>query len=366
MTLRTWIRHVTAKLLPPPWSFVHTSRPGLEALEDRLAPATVTVNTGSAANDGAGGMMPGAVISLRWAIDQVNLGNFDQINFAIGTLGTVATIALDPNKGLLSDIRKPVTIDGYSQNNGFSTPTRWVNLDGTAFTVAGDVGPGLRSNSGMVTIRGLAIYGFNGDGIQLAASAMMGMGDTVVGCNIGLDANGDAATPNAGDGIIVTGNDNIIGSPWGNDSNLISNNSGNGVQLFGNGAVRNRISSNIIGMISGAGEPNDLNGIILRGGADNNTISANKIQGNSQDGILIQNSNDTQIFGNTIGGLTSGDGLGNDGAGVHITGTSMNNTIGLGAAGNIISGNAGDGVFLDGPGVAWNKVAGNSIGVEFY
>ncbi len=101
------------------------------------APVAVTVNTGTDANDGVGGFNQGAIVSLRWAIQQVDLGTVNQINFAIGALGTVATINLNPNQGVLPGITDPVFINGYSQNQGTVTGTPWVQLNGAAYVAGG-------------------------------------------------------------------------------------------------------------------------------------------------------------------------------------------------------------------------------------
>src|SRR5579859_5081493 len=63
-------------------------RPGLEALEHRLAPAGAApyVVTNSA-DDGSPG-------TLRFGINQVDQGIVSEIDFAIGQQGTATTIAL--------------------------------------------------------------------------------------------------------------------------------------------------------------------------------------------------------------------------------------------------------------------------------
>jgi hypothetical protein len=73
--------------------------------------------------DGAGGTGAGATVSLRWAIQQVNLGNYNEIDFDIANLGQVAGVQFNTDLGVLPTITKPVTINGYSQNNGVVTGT---------------------------------------------------------------------------------------------------------------------------------------------------------------------------------------------------------------------------------------------------
>ena len=91
----------------------------------------------------------------------------------------------------------------------------------------------------------------------------------------------------------------------------------------------------------------------------------NVISGNVSYGIEIFNATATTnlVQGNYIGpDVTGTSALANKLCGVHIL--SSGNTIGgsAGGAGNLISGNGQDGVFLDGSGAANNVVQGNFIG----
>src|SRR5947209_11814469 len=86
----------------PPTRF----QPRLEILEDRLAPATIVVNTAADTVDADPN-----VTSLREAINQSNasVGDRDVISFNIPGAG-VHTISPKPALPMISD---PVVIDGY-------------------------------------------------------------------------------------------------------------------------------------------------------------------------------------------------------------------------------------------------------------
>ncbi|MEJ5198006.1 MAG: right-handed parallel beta-helix repeat-containing protein, partial [Anaerolineae bacterium] len=92
----------------------------------------------------------------------------------------------------------------------------------------------------------------------------------VYGNHIGVDGSGAAALANAANGVTLDGaHDNTVGGA-GNDSNLISGNRGDGVQITG-GAQRNTVGGN---RISG----NTGNGVHITGeGAQNNTVAGNTI-----------------------------------------------------------------------------------------
>jgi hypothetical protein len=83
-------------------------------------------------------------------------------------------------------------------------------------------------------------------------------------------------------------------------------------------------------------------------------------------GIALQIAGDNLIAGNYIGVDGTGAAAGNGGAGIAITGSSSNNTIGgtTASAGNVISGNTADGVFIGGGSTTGNQVLGNYIGTD--
>ena len=135
-------------------------------------------------------------------------------------------------------------------------------------------------------------------------------------------ANNDISS-NTGSGIVIFNNamGNVV------TSNTITKNTSTGVFIVGG-------SGNMIGT-NGSGNAianNGASGVDLEGAATtNNTVLANMIQGNGQNGVYAFNAP-----GNTIGGPNSGDG-------------------------NVIQNNGFSGVQLEGSGAAGNVVAGNTI-----
>lgn len=205
---------------------------------------------------------------------------------------------------------------------------------------------------GTATGAGNVISGSHFSGLQIEGSSASG--NQVLGNLIGLDAAGNAAIPNGFNtfhGVyIFNAPNNIIGGAASGARNIISGNTGNGINLEGANASGNQILGNIIGLnlAGNATIPNMRSGIWVRG-APNTIIGGqttgthNIISGNGVNGIQIDTNgaNGTQVLGNIIGLNAMGTAaLGNAKDGIHIEVVS-NTTIGGAAdnAGNIISGN---------------------------
>jgi parallel beta-helix repeat protein len=191
--------------------------------------------------------------------------------------------------------------------------------------------------------------------------SLSGSGDTVQGNLVGLDATAANALPN-GDGVYVSGPNNLVGGTAAGLGNTVSGN-GTGVFLaFGSGNLvqGNRIGTNATGTAAVA---NDT-GVLLT--ASGNTVggttagAGNTVSGNGT-GVLIGSGSGNLLQGNRIGTDASGTAALPNGTGVYVSGT--NNTVGGAApeAGNTISSN-GTGVFLAFGG--GNVVQGNRIGTD--
>jgi len=197
----------------------------------------------------------------------------------------------------------------------------------------------------------------------------------VEGNIIGL-GQGAGALPNADDGIALFAGavNNEIGDPLPDAGNLISGNGRFGIYLNGTGTAGNVIEHNRIGTSVDAtfGQGNTLDGIAVFAGPSDNTIggnftgAGNFISGNGRDGVFLANAGPGNVIdGNSIG--TSGDGtkaVGNSGTGIaleSVTNTTIGGTIS--GAGNLISGNT-EGVVMIGAGASANVVEGNFIGTQ--
>ncbi len=218
--------------------------------------------------------------------------------------------------------------------------------------------------------------GQNGVGIWVYSGA-----NVIQGNYIGTDVTGTEALGN-GWGIIVTGNDNVVGGPDPGAGNVISGNWNSGLDICANcggfPATGNVVQGNHIGTDAGglAAVPNAGWGVGVR--ASDNTIgggapgTGNIISGNNGAGIVVgyllgnpPPVRDNVIQGNLIG--TAADGLtplGNAGHGVHVgfVSSTLSNTIGgtSNDSANTIAHNGGAGIFVE-PNSAENSITGNAI-----
>jgi titin len=197
-------------------------------------------------------------------------------------------------------------------------------------------------------------------------------GNLVQGNYIGTDASGRLALGNLFSGVtILGGNNNLVGGATSGARNVISANKLSGVYITTN-SVGNLVQGSFIGVdVTGANAlGNAINGISIDS-AGSNTVGGttsgarNVISGNTSYGIEIYSTgaSGNSIQGNYIGPAVTGQSaLGNQLCGVHIQ--SPGNIVGgaPGGAGNLISGNGQDGIFLDGSTAANNLVQGNFIG----
>jgi hypothetical protein len=420
--IRGWFR--TARHGHRPAARPAPYRPRLQQLEDRLAPATFTVNlTGDAPDftplDGrcdVDPFTPGDQVTLRAAIQCANrTAGTDYIYFSIGS--GVQTI--HPGSAL-PEVTDPVVIDGTTQPGYAASPV--IELDGSG---AGGAVNGLVISAGNSTVRGLVINRFSGQGIRVITNGdnwvegnfigtdvtgtadlgnggigvaafadlnyvsrnvisgnqigvnIAGADNRVEGNFIGTDVTGTADLGNVIAGVFVSGSGNRVGGTVRGARNLISGN-GDGVSFNGSTGIGNRVEGNFIGTdVTGMRAlPNsemgvniDLSDHVLIGGSI--AAERNLISGNGQMGIFIRgtggSASGNQILGNYIGtDVTGAFALGNGIAGVWIQNAS-GNSVGGPADGwrNVISGNAQYGVHIITTNHSGNnQVQGNFIGTD--
>jgi hypothetical protein len=232
---------------------------------------------------------------------------------------------------------------------------------------------------------GNVISGNKLDGVRIESFAQgndiyQPANNTVAENAIGTDDTGTFAIPNQGNGVsIVNGADNVVGSGVGlANPNVISGNAQNGVSISGNLATGNTVTGNLIGVTLAGNQAlkNNMVGVLISNQASSNMVGAgNVISGNGNAGVDITGdgtSNNT-VAANYIGTDSGGTVAIPNNVGVQIDTSASNNTIGgAGAsAGNIISGNTGDGVYITGGGQPLplavpknNTIQGNWIGVD--
>ncbi|MCM2371111.1 CARDB domain-containing protein [Aporhodopirellula aestuarii] len=254
--------------------------------------------------------------------------------------------------------------------------------DAPGTLIGGPISEGSSTILGNVISGSIALPAENifGHGIFIANSNAR---NTVVqGNRIGTNAAGDAALPNAGDGVlVVSANGTHVGGDGGGLGNLISGNGGDGVTFFGASAapviMDAVIEGNMIGTnASGdAAIPNGARGVHLDSNIQGTRVGGDKpgmrnlISGNAADGIIIfgNAAQENEIYGNTIGlDATGTERIPNGESGILIQ-DSSNNLIGkvidTDVHGNLISGNRADGLRIDGQLATGNLVIGNHIGV---
>ena len=250
---------------------------------------------------------------------------------------------------------------------------------------------GLIINSSNITINGLEITNAFGFGVYLNNNSN---GSQILNCYI---------HGNNGDGIKMNGSsNNIIGSNPTNNSNYVSNtitnNALNGINLE-NGSNNNVIQNNSIGVYQNLQRGNLQNGIFINN-SDYNTIGgtvytnsdgqtsnptgsagkitppvfirlplSNCISGNTNNGIYIYKSIQTNIYGNYIGTNYAGaTAIPNGNDGIHVQNSQFISIVGCSLKTesfvyyNIISGNTGNGIEItDSTDI---KVQGNFIGIN--
>ena len=229
-------------------------------------------------------------------------------------------------------------------------------------------------------------------------------GNVIAGNYIGTNATGTAALANAADGVLIsTGNTGnwigvnpVYGSENADQRNVISGNTGDGVEFSGAGTRGNTVAGNYIGTDATATYAiANYAGVEIDSGATGNLVGTNGdgiddalerniISGNDFDGVWITGTGTSNnvVAGNYIGTnvtgtITVGNGstvvnVGNDdisggvlidgGASGNLIGTSGQNGAGDAAERNVISGNDYTGIIISDTGTSGNVVAGNYLG----
>ena len=320
-----------------------------------------------------------------------------------GANSTVRGIAINQFSGA------GVAISGAGATNNVLSGN-YIGTNALGTTAASNGGDGVLVSGGATATR----IGTNGDGTNDLAernviSGNAGRGVQVVddgtdrtvvaGNYIGTNALGQSAVPNALEGVVVHfgPDDTRIGTNGDgvgdqSERNVISGNSIQGLTIARVGTDRTVVAGNYIGTnaLGQSAVPNGANGVWLFGGAvgtrigtDGNGIGdtdeRNVISGNSHTGIWLpdfvglSSTSRTVIAGNYIGTNASGTAaLGNSGvAGILVDAGPDGTRIGTNGDGvgdaaerNLISGNLGHGVWINGTGTTGTVVAGNYIGTN--
>ena len=200
----------------------------------------------------------------------------------------------------LPAITGTVVIDGTTQPGFASTPL--IEIDGQTQSYEGLY---LDTGSDGSTIKGLAINHF-----MRAILINTSSNNVVVGNFLGTDATGTVAKPNWA-GVATRTSNNIIGGTSAADRNIISGNSVDGIQITGaSGGSGNVVMGNYIGLdVTGTVDLGNTNqGVALYNGAKDNIIggtaagAGNVISGNNGEGVRVVTSGTTGnvVVGNLI------------------------------------------------------------------
>lgn len=309
---------------------------GLSFMSLSYGQVTYTVNTINDSNDG---VCNGTHCSLREAINAANTdGVASQINFSISG---AAPYVIQPNSQLPTLTEANTTIYGHTGNSMIAE----IELNGSNLS-SSEVG--LHITADNIYIKGLFIHSFPANGIRI---------DNANTVQVGTTNNSDI---------------NVISGNGQNTSLNISQRDGIAIDNSSNvRIVNNHIGTDRDGLNSYSGS-NNTRGIYMTNciNSNNEIENGNIISGNTNSGIVVENSSDFIIRGNFIGtnnldSSTMGNGeygiifIDCTDAGIGTT-DATNNSLGR----NIISGNHYAGVILTGSSGTRINIQNNYIGTN--
>jgi Ca2+-binding RTX toxin-like protein len=225
-------------------------------------------------------------------------------------------------------------------------------------------------NRALTSIEIQNLYAANGASVDAPNAA----GAVIQGNRIGTNAAGTAAVANGGPGVRISGSaGNTVGGTTPAARNVISGNTGNGVSITGAASTGNVVQGNYVGTDkNGTVALGNASGVLLDGGAHDNVIggtaagAGNVISGNATNGVWVHGAANTTIQGNYIGTNAAGSAaVPNLFPGIDVdsgaTGTLIGGT--AAGAGNVVSGNLQHGIELD-TGTSNATIQGNRIGTD--
>jgi parallel beta-helix repeat protein len=317
--------------------------------------------------------------TLRQALLSAMAG--DTITFSPTVFQLASPASIQPRSALPALDKAGLTLDATGAG---------VVLDGTSAGIGTD---GLKISGSGCLVRGLVIQHFTGTGVLVLAGAtnntidgnviihnggsgieIRGATNRIQGNRIGVDPTGAQITAGNGyNGVAIWegASGNVVGGDLAAQRNVIGGNNHNGVWIEGATTHDNQVIGNYLGVWTDGLQkvPNLLSGASMQDGAHDNVIRGNLISGNADNGVWIGDPGSTgnRVLGNRIG--TAPDGLSVVGQGDHgivITLGASSNVIGDGtpAGRNLISGNKNDGILIEGAATSGNVVQGNYIGTN--
>ncbi len=317
-------------------------------------------------NGGSGNVVKGCYIGTDGSTALGN-GASGYYGLSIGNTNysTIGGTGVNDGNVISGNANGGVLIDASANNITFYANRIGTNAAGTAAVPNGGYGMRLFGSS---TVIGNAlantrniISGNSGSGIFVEQFVS---GTQILGAYIGLNAAGTAALPNAGDGITDRGGETAIGDITPGGGNVISGNGGSGIMILdadGSQIFNNLIGTNPAGTQAvpnqGYGIRGYSGGFIYVGSEVSGT--GNLISGNGNSGVSVEGgAAQYSIVGNRIGTNLAGTAaLGNGGDGITVWGHAI--SVGNATAGNLVSGNADNGIAIQSP--AQNVTLTNNI-----
>ncbi|MCD6578845.1 hypothetical protein J7L48_05170, partial [bacterium] len=322
-------------------------------------------------SDTTGGTIIFAGLNHDVEIDGSLVSNVSGITISSAN-NVISGMVINSFGGLLGARPSSITITGAAATGNIIT-NNYLGTDTSGTIDKGNVYSSIRIVSGASgnTIGG-AIAGMGNviSGSFINIVLQNTDGNYILGNKIGTDVNGTSSLGADAVGIsLFSSNSNIIGGITDTERNIISGNSGNGVEI--SNSHDNVVSGNYIGTdINGTSSlGNSGHGVLLTAASYNNTLENNVISGNIQTGVAISGSDGVDyntIIGNFIGTDKNGTSALGNSYGMIISNGAKSNTIGgtIAGARNIISGNNFSGVYIYGNGTNSNIVLGNYIGTD--
>lgn len=282
------------------------------------------------------------------------------------------TAAQNSGHGIVAQESSGVVIDSNTIDNNTSNGIYIQNVtSGTNQITLNVIGvvPSTSAAAGNTSV-GIGVQKGNGfvmSGNTIGRNGFGGMNinglknSLITGNFIGMNSS-SVAIPNVGTGLTLDGD--LTGTGVSNNAlgrNFISGNTGNGLEVLPS-AVGATAAYNYIGLSKDGtvAVPNGGDGVIVQGSA---TLDSNVISGNKGNGVTL-NGTSAALVSNDIGVAADGvTAMPNLGVGVRVNGVASATSIGKVGQGNIISGNTLAGIALD---TASNgvSIAYNYIGVS--
>lgn len=216
---------------------------------------------------------------------------------------------------------------------------------------------------GTTAADGNVISGNGHDGIALDADTSA---ITIKANLIGTNATGTVVVPNVGSGIGLGGSNHIVGGTTAGERNLLSGNGSSGILFGGTGNIvqGNYIGTNLSGNSALANNGYGVRIYSANGGelGGDTTGKGNLISGSGR-GVSLEQGTTGVVLRNNIIGLSADMtvNLLDNGSGIDVY--ASGNTIGMPGAGNVIAGHTYDGISL-GAGATANLIQGNWIGTN--